>query len=45
MYASVNVHLQEGATYPNYQKDPIIKIERPTEVNGTTKFLGNNITL
>lgn len=45
MYASVNVHLQEGAMYPNYQKDPIIKIERPTEVNGTTKFLGDNITL
>ena len=44
MYASVNTFVigqgeKEGSDYPQYETDPIIKIERPTAIDGDKRFL------
>ena len=44
LYANVNTGIVSGAN-PNYAIDAVIKIERKTPVNNSTKFLGNNIDL
>lgn len=43
MYASVNVHVWDSNTYSQYMLDPIIRIKRPDEANGSDQFLVSNI--
>lgn len=44
MYASVNTVVTDSEKYSKYSKDGIFKIERPTEVAGSTNFLGYYFT-